>query len=246
MEGFAALGFEHSPSAIPLSALSRLAEIAAGIPSDAGGRRWAGAELAALLADPGVDAVVRMVDALMPDAHVLRIVAFKKDPGANWFVPAHQDRSIPIPSSKLPPGFSRPTRKGDGWQAEAPIDVLQAMRNIRVFIDPATTDDGPLEVVPGTHRLGRIEQAAIPALADESKWHPLIGNAGDVAILSPLLLHRSRRATQPRGRRVLQIECVPQSIRSTYEMINQGQESSECGVAISRDPIFSGRGGGTS
>src|SRR5262249_45449427 len=147
---------------------------------------------------------------------VLRIVAFKKDAGANWFVPAHQDRSIPIPSATLPPGFSRATRKGDGWQAEAPIAVLQAMRNVRIFIDDATLDDGPLEVIPGSHRLGRIEQADIPEIVARSSWHQLTGDAGDIVVLSPLLLHRSVRAARPRGRRVLQLECIATDIAEQY------------------------------
>lgn len=218
LQDFDALGFEQVSAAVDGDLLTALARISTGIPSDAGGRRWAGDELAALLSDPLVTPLLGMVDATVPAAKVLRIVAFKKDADANWFVPAHQDRSIPIPSAELPPGFGRPTRKGDGWQAEAPIEILQAMRNVRIFIDPATADDGPLEVVPGSHRLGRIEQSAIPGIADESKWHPLTGNAGDLVNISPLLLHRSRRAVNPRGRRVLQIECLPADVAQRFAL----------------------------
>jgi len=218
MQRFDMLGFEHLREAVDGNVLTDLTHIMAAIPSDAGGRRWAGAALAALRADPATGPLLRIAGALVPAAHVLRIVAFKKDAGANWFVPAHQDRSIPIPSAALPPDFSRPTRKDDGWQAEAPIEVLQAMRNVRIFIDPATDDDGPLEVVPGSHRLGRIEQAAIPRFVDESEWHPLMGNAGDIVILSPLLLHRSRRAIAPSGRRVLQLECLAGDIARRFAL----------------------------
>ncbi|HVY98216.1 MAG TPA: phytanoyl-CoA dioxygenase family protein [Dongiaceae bacterium] len=209
-------GFAHLPGAIDAHVLAGLAEIATGIPSDAGGRRWAGVELARLLANPILDSLRRT---LLPEACVLRIVAFKKDAAANWFVPAHQDRSVPIPSAVPPPGFTRPTRKGNGWQAEAPIALLKSMRNVRIFIDPATQDDGPLEVAPGTHRLGRIEQSAIPAVAGEAEWHPLTGNAGDLVILSPLLLHRSSRARAPRGRRVLQLECVAGDVAGRFGLI---------------------------
>jgi hypothetical protein len=218
-QGFGERGFEYIAGGLDAQMLTGLAEIVGNVPSGAGGRRWAGDELAALLAGPVLSRLWQMIGPTVPDTRILRVVAFKKDEGANWFVPAHQDRSIPIPSSELPSGFSRPTQKGDGWQAEAPIRILEAMRNVRIFIDPATPEDGPLEVIPGTHRLGRIAQSAIPDLVDEAGWQALTGSVGAVVVLSPLLLHRSRRATQPRGRRVLQIECVPRSIWPGYEVI---------------------------
>ncbi len=117
------------------------------------------------------------------------------------------DRSIPVPSIALPPGFDHVTRKADGFQAEAPVELLARMRTFRIFVDRATVDDGPLEVIPGSHRRGRIEQVEIPAVRGD--WSPLIGEAGDIVVLSPLLLHRSRRAAEPSGRRVLQIETIP-------------------------------------
>lgn len=187
--------------------IAALASVLARIPSSAAGRRWAGRDLAALLQMPPMQPVTHKLAELLPDMAILRAVAFRKDADANWFVPAHQDRSIPVPSVALPPGFDHVTRKADGWQAEAPVELLAKMRNCRIFVDRATIDDGPLEVMPGTHRRGRIEQAEIPILRGD--WLPLVGDAGDAAILSPLLLHRSRRATDPSGRRALQLELIP-------------------------------------
>jgi ectoine hydroxylase-related dioxygenase (phytanoyl-CoA dioxygenase family) len=189
-----------------------LAPVLAGIPSNAAGKRWAGRELGALLGCAAMRPVLRCVADLLPGMKVLRAVAFRKDADANWFVPPHQDRSIPVSSPALLPGFSNPTRKDGGWQAEAPVALLAAMRNIRIFVDQATIDDGPLEVIPGSHRRGRIEQAEITAAIGHSIWLPLTGESGDAVILSPLLLHRSRRAAEPHGRRVLQLECVAAEI----------------------------------
>ena len=213
------LGYARVQQVLADNEMSTLSSVLAEVPSNAGGKRWAGRDLASLLQSLPMHSLVREISALLPDSVVLRIVAFKKDAGANWFVPAHQDRSIPIPSATLPPGFSRATRKGDGWQAEAPIEVLQAMRNVRVFIDNATEDDGPLEVIPGSHRLGRIEQADIPGFGAGSDWHPLTGKAGEVAVLSPLLLHRSARAATPLGRRVLQLECIATEVAERFGLI---------------------------
>jgi hypothetical protein len=219
MRDFDALGFARVPALIDSKILAGLAEIATSIPSHAGGRRWAAGELKKLLRHPAIARLTRAVDSLLSGTRVLRVVAFKKDEGANWFVPTHQDRSIPIPSADLPPDFSRATRKAGGWQAEAPIEVLQAMRNVRVFIDDATPEDGPLEVIPGSHRLGRIKQAEIPGIVAQSAWHPLTGKAGDVVVLSPLLLHRSVRAVTPLGRRVLQMECTTTDVARKFGLI---------------------------
>ena len=155
---------------------------------------------------------------MLPDMAVLRAVAFRKEADANWFVPPHQDRSIPVPSVTALPGFSNVTRKDGGWQAEAPVAVLQAMRNLRIFVDRTTIDDGPLEVIPGSHRRGRIAQAEIPAIVARSDWRPVLGEAGDIVILSPLLLHRSRRATEPSGRRVLQLETIPAKMAAALRL----------------------------
>ena len=186
--------------------IAALAPILAGIPSSAAGKRWAGRELAALLQSPPMQPVTRKLAEMLPDMAVIRAVAFRKDAAANWFVPPYQDRSSPVPSVALPPGFDHVTRKEGGWQAEAPVALLATMRNCRIFVDRATMEDGPLEVLSGSHRRGRIEQAEIPTLS--GNWQPLIGEVGDLVVLSPLLLHRSRRAAEPSGRRVLQLECI--------------------------------------
>ena len=190
----------------------------AAIPSNAAGKRWAGQALMALLHEPAMQRITQKLANLLPDMAVIRAVAFRKDADANWFMPAHQDRSIPVPSAALLPGFGNLTRKDGGWQAEAPVELLGQMRNCRIFIDRATIDDGPLEVIPGSHRHGRIAQAEIPALLEHDRWHPITGSPGDLAILSPLLLHRSRRASEPSGRRVLQLECRPTDLAAALHL----------------------------
>jgi hypothetical protein len=210
------LGFLHLSQAFDETALASLANFVAAVPSRAAGQRWVGPELSRLLSSPSIQLLHGIMQEAMLVPIASRAVAFQKDAGANWFVPAHQDRSIPIPSGATPAGFSRPTRKGDGWQAEAPIDVLEAMINARIFIDDAGEGDGPLEVIPGSHRQGRIAQDAIPDLVAKSAWKSLTGAAGDVVLLSPLLLHRSRRAEHPRGRRVLQVEFMPYAVADRW------------------------------
>lgn len=209
-------GYRFLRRAFDRAEIAALAPVLAGIPSSAAGKRWAGHALAALMQLPAMQPVMHRLAELLPEMAVLRAVAFRKDADANWFVPAHQDRSIPVPSPALMPGFDNLTRKDGGWQAEAPVALLAEMRNLRIFVDRATADDGSLEVMPGTHRRGRIEQAEIPAI--QGQWLPMTGDSGDAVILSPLLLHRSRRASEPNGRRVLQLECVPAELAEALKL----------------------------
>jgi hypothetical protein len=211
-------GFRLQRRVFDRAEIAALTPILARIPSNAAGQRWAGRELATLLRLPPMQPIRRRLAELVPDMAILRAVAFRKDADANWFVPPHQDRSIPVPAMALPPGFDHVTRKADGFQAEAPIELLRRMRNVRIFVDRATIDDGPLEVIPGSHHRGRIEQAEIPAITGNGTWMPLIGEAGDVVVLSPLLLHRSRRAAEPSGRQVLQIETIPADIAAALQL----------------------------
>jgi hypothetical protein len=202
-------GYRYLRRAFESAEIAALAPILAAIPSSAAGKRWAGPALADLMRSQAMQPIVQKLGELLPDMDVIRAVAFRKDADANWFVPPHQDRSIPVPSAALLPGFGNLTRKDGGWQAEAPVELLASMRHCRIFIDRTTSENGPLEVFPGSHRRGRIEQAEIPAATGHGCWLPLTGEAGDLAVLSPLLLHRSQRATEPNSRRVLQLECMP-------------------------------------
>jgi hypothetical protein len=211
-------GYRFQRRVFERAEIAALSPILAGIPSSAAGKRWAGRELAALLQQLAMQPILDKIGASLPGMAVLRAVAFRKDADANWFVPAHQDRSIPVPFASLLPGFSTLTRKDGGWQAEAPVELLATMRNCRIFIDRATIDDGPLEVIPGSHCRGRIEQAEIPAAVGQKTWRPLTGEAGDAVILSPLLLHRSRRASEPSGRRVLQLELIPTELADALRL----------------------------
>jgi hypothetical protein len=211
-------GYRFQRRVFDRAEIAVLTPVLSAIPSSAAGKRWAGRALSDLLQSPAMQPILRKLAELLPEMSVLRGIAFRKDADANWFVPAHQDRSIPVPFASLLPGFSNLTRKDGGWQAEAPVELLATMRNCRIFIDRATIDDGPLEVIPGSHCRGRIEQAEIPAAVGQKTWRPLTGEAGDAVILSPLLLHRSRRATEPSGRRVLQLECLPKDLAATLHL----------------------------
>jgi len=207
--------FAHHAAIFSASQIEELSAVFADVLAGAGGKRYTGLGLKQLLARSALQPLFALMEDLMEVPHAMRAMAFRKTVAANWFVPAHQDRSIPVPFNKCPPNFSNLTRKRgqageeDHYQAEAPLEFLNQMRNFRIFIDPCTESDGPMEVLAETESMGRLTKAEIAEVEKSRVWKPLLGHAGDVAIFCPLTVHRSARAARPTGRRVIQVECAP-------------------------------------
>ncbi len=103
-------------------------------------------------------------------------------------------------------GFGPWTVKEGAHHVLAPACVLEQMLTIRIHLDDCDETNGALRVLPGTHRLGRLDSTAISALRE--RGHEVIcrARAGDALLMRPLLLHASGRSTSGRPRRVLHID----------------------------------------
>ena len=119
-------------------------------------------------------------------ARQTRLQAFTKTATANWFVPWHQDRAE------------------DG--KERPIEVLERMIALRIHLDDCGADDGPLEVIPGSHTQARLTADAIARRVAVTQPIVCLAGRGQVLAMRPLLVHCSRRARKASGRRVLHLE----------------------------------------
>jgi ectoine hydroxylase-related dioxygenase (phytanoyl-CoA dioxygenase family) len=154
--------------------------------------RTAGARLAAF--SPDVQAWLAAHDGLQELASRLlqapgrlsRIQAFDKSPSANWFVPWHQDRAE------------------DGH--ERSVAQLEGTVALRVHLDDCDENNGPLEVIPGSHTAGRLDADAIAAQTAVAPSMLCLTVRGDILAMRPLLIHRSQRARAPAARRVLHLE----------------------------------------
>lgn len=134
---------------------------------------------------------------------------FEKGISNNWLVPIHQDLSVPVRERASEPGWGPWTDKERACFVQPPVDVLNTLIAVRLHLDPCTAEDGPLRVVPGTHRQGVIPPEHAVAL----RAHEQIctAQAGDALVLKPLLLHRSGKATGTSRRRVLHLLFAPPS-----------------------------------
>jgi hypothetical protein len=136
------------------------------------------------------------------DAGVVRALYFDKPPDRSWSLPWHQDRTIAVKRNDLSSEiFCKPTVKAGVAHVEAPASILMKMLTIRIHLDAMTELNGPLYVIPGSHRRD-----------DPGDCQPveLHAEAGDVLAMRPLLTHSSAisRPGTTSHRRVIHFEMA--------------------------------------
>jgi ectoine hydroxylase-related dioxygenase (phytanoyl-CoA dioxygenase family) len=143
-----------------------------------------------------------------PTAVPFRATLFRKTPSANWLVPWHQDTALPIESLADATGWGPWSTKAGIRYARAPRWALERMVALRLHLDAATSENGSLRVLPGSHRLGVLsdEEAAAYAHQHAAQAVTCLSPPGAILAMSPLLLHCSAKATSTAPRRVLHIE----------------------------------------
>jgi len=227
--------FDESGFALAERVLSddRIAAICAAIDnaseSDAvrtrGGRTYAVRNALSVIADAAIIAlgspqlaqVVR--DAIGDGAFPVRATIFDKTPEANWHVPWHQDRLIPVNDKHDVAGFGPWSQKAGVWFVQPPAEVLASMVAVRLHLDDCSLDNGPLRVIAGSHRGGFLDTQAI----DEWKKKPsttVAAARGSALLFRPLLLHASSPATEPSHRRVLHVEFARSPLPPPLEWID--------------------------
>jgi ectoine hydroxylase-related dioxygenase (phytanoyl-CoA dioxygenase family) len=147
---------------------------------------------------------------LLQSSHVaVQCTLFDKTPTRNWLVAMHQDLSIPVRSRVDHPSFRAWSKKEGTDFLQPPPQLLEQLVAARLHIDDCGLDSGPLKVVPGSHRGGRLsESAAIDLRAQFGEEHCLAAS-GDTLLMRPLLLHASSKAHAPSRRRVLHVLFGP-------------------------------------
>src|SRR5262245_48303808 len=141
--------------------------------------------------------------ALGPRFGLVRGLFFDKPPDRTWALPWHKDATIAVRDNRQPSGvFAKPTLKAGVPYVEAPRKVLERRLTARIHLDPMTEANGPLHVLPGTHLTDQVMPGGDAAPV------PILGGAGDVLLMRPLLSHTSGRSAPDTvlHRRVLHLE----------------------------------------
>jgi hypothetical protein len=135
-----------------------------------------------------------------------RATLFDKSPQANWLVAWHQDTALPLRRRFASEEWGPWSTKGGLLYAHAPAWMLEQVVALRVSLDDSSLSNGPLRVLPNTHRLGVLTDAQIKKLVRETRAVDCVASSGGVVAMRPLTVHASSKATIPQPRRVLHIE----------------------------------------
>ncbi|MBV9852530.1 MAG: phytanoyl-CoA dioxygenase family protein [Armatimonadetes bacterium] len=222
-------GFAVVPGVLDAETADRLIAALDAVPEGDGVRRRGGVyAIRNLLRDvPAIGALARSaaVRALVaphlgPDAFPVRGILFDKTPDANWNVVWHQDLSIAVRERREVPGFGPWSRKAGVPHVQPPAALLERMLTVRLHLDDCGEDNGPLRVLPGSHRHGRLDAEAI------QEWRARVPEVtcpvprGGALLMRPLLLHASSDAQTPRHRRVIHLEFAAEGLPGGLEWYN--------------------------
>lgn len=143
---------------------------------------------------------------LLPDGlSPVRSILFDKTEGENWPVRWHQDLTIAVSNEQPVEGYGPWSRKDGIHHVQPPLSLLQGMVTIRLHLDDTPEENGPLWVIPGSHRAGVVSLELV-ADAEKEVAEVCVCQAGDALLMKPLILHSSRRSLWPNRRRVIHLE----------------------------------------
>ena len=117
---------------------------------------------------------------------LVRVLFFDKPSERSWSLPFHKDMTIAVQDNSIESThFSKPTVKAGVPHVEASTEILSGMLTLRVHLDDVTEQNGPLQVIPGSHLDGKQSQPT------DCSVQKILVTAGDVLAMRPLLSHAS-------------------------------------------------------
>ena len=158
---------------------------------------------------------------LGPRCFAVRAILFDKTPETNWKVAWHQDLTIAVRHRRCAVGFAAWSEKEGVVHVQPPVPVLERMLAVRVHLDDCQAENGPLRVLPGSHREGRLDAAAIHRWKARGSEVQCVVREGGLVLMRPLLLHASSEARVADQRRVLHLEFAADELPANLEWFDR-------------------------
>ena len=172
-------------------------------------------EVRALAAATEVRSVAEAV--LGPSCFAVRAILFDKTPSANWKVIWHQDLTIAVRARADVAGFGPWSEKEGVVHVQPPAALLERMVAVRVHLDDCGPENGPVRVIPGSHRDGRLSSAQVDEWRARCAPVDCLARRGAILAFRPLILHASSPARIPAHRRVLHFEFAVDALPEPLE-----------------------------
>jgi hypothetical protein len=216
-------GFALLPEAVPGDTLESLLAALVSVSSDTEPRRRGGvrnlfesiAEVRDIARSGAMRAAAEAV--LGPGCFAVRALLFDKTPEANWKVIWHQDLTIAVRERRSVEGFGPWSDKAGIPHVQPPTGLLERMVAVRLHLDDCGAENGPVRVLPGSHRVGRLGPEDIAAWRERTPPVECLVPRGGLLVMRPLLLHASSPATAPAHRRVLHLEYAAETLPGGLE-----------------------------
>jgi ectoine hydroxylase-related dioxygenase (phytanoyl-CoA dioxygenase family) len=140
------------------------------------------------------------------DAFPFKATLFDKSPDTNWLITWHQDTALPLRERIETPAWGPWSTKEGVVYAHAPASALEEVVALRLHLDDSTKDNGPLRIIPGTHRKGILTDPEVEVIVANNMAVTCLAPKGGVIVMHPLIIHASSKSQSDKPRRVLHIE----------------------------------------
>jgi ectoine hydroxylase-related dioxygenase (phytanoyl-CoA dioxygenase family) len=147
-----------------------------------------------------------LADGLLgPNCFAVKGTLFNKTQESNWKVAWHQDLTIIVQERREIDGFGPWTVKAGIPHVQPPAEIMSRILAVRLHLDESGPDNGPLRVIPGSHREGRLSSEEIATWQARGSVVCSVPRGGAL-LMRPLLLHASSACVVPKPRRVVHFE----------------------------------------
>jgi ectoine hydroxylase-related dioxygenase (phytanoyl-CoA dioxygenase family) len=127
------------------------------------------------------------------------------------------------------PGYGPWSVKTGVAHVQPPVEVLRNMLTVRLSLDDCGPENGPLNLLPGSHAAGVLSAAQV------ARWRHTVTPvachvpAGGALLMRPLILHASSEAALPGRRRVVHLEYAAGDLPGGLQWHDQVADGPACG-----------------